>query len=64
MRKTTVYSFAKRLMDDKEFNRGGLIENEEKYLDSIGFNMNEAEDLDKFYEAMVTLCRLQKKYSK
>lgn len=72
MAKTTVYSFAKRLMDDENFNCGGIIENEKRYLDSIGFEYTETtdgcwedgEDLHEFYKAMITIWRLQKKYSR
>lgn len=71
-RTTTVYSFAKRLMDDKEFNCGGIIENERKYLDAIGFDYikdeygqvsESGDDLCKFYEAMRIIWELQRKYS-
>lgn len=71
MARTTVYSFAKKLMSNEEFNRGGIIENEKKYLDSIGFEYTEAdhgyetgEDLHRFYAAMMTLWELNKKYSR
>lgn len=68
----TVYEFARKLMKDDEFNRGGIIQNERKYLDAIGFLYTVkdgcvreyGEDLRKFYEAMEILCQLQKKYAK
>lgn len=68
----TVYEFAKKLMKDDEFNRGGIIPNERKYLDAIGFSYTvkdgcvreHGEDLRKFYEAMEILYQLQKKYAK
>lgn len=71
MARTTVYSFAKKLMDDKEFNCGGIIENERKYLDAIGFdytidedgNVSDGEDLTEFYSAMITIWKLHRKYS-
>ena len=67
-----IYGFAKKLMKDEEFNRGGIIANERKYLDAVGFEYTMADgvvkcggdDLHKFYEAMSTLLELQKKYSK
>ena len=69
--KTTVYSFAKRLMADEEFNMGGIIENEQKYLDAIGFPYHLDEDgcvqtdgdTNTFYEAMITIWKLHQKYS-
>ena len=30
----TVYDFAKKCMADPEFNRGGIVKNERKYLDA------------------------------
>ena len=68
----TVYEFAKVCMKDEEFNRGGVVANERKYLDAIGFKytvedgqvMEYGEDLDKFFKAMVTLSVLNNKYSK
>lgn len=68
----TVYEFARKLMKDSEFNRGGIIPNERKYLDAVGFSYTvedgnvceSGEDLRRFYEAMYALCVLQKKYSK
>lgn len=69
--KTTVYSFAKRLMADDEFNCGGIIENEQRYLDAIGFPYHLDEDgcvqtdgdTNTFYEAMITIWKLHQKYS-
>ena len=67
----TVYEFAKACMKDKEFNCGGIIPNERKYLEAVGFaftvekgDYNIGEDACKFYEAMAILRELQKKYSK
>ena len=67
----TVYEFAKACMKDKEFNCGGIIRNEQKYLNAVGFSytvedgtVRESEDLKLFYEAMYTLYELQKKYAK
>lgn len=68
----TVYDFAKKLMADAEFNRGGIMKNERKYIDSIGFDYEVhggvldtyGEDLNKFFSAMCTLCELNRKYSK
>lgn len=66
----TVYEFAKKCMSDTEFNKGGIVKNERKYLDAVGFEYKvshgqivESEDIDKFYEAMVTLLRLNEKYN-
>lgn len=67
----TVYEFAKKLMADEEFNRGGVPKNERKYLDMIGFEYTVrdgqvygyGDDLDKFYKAMCTLCDLNRKYT-
>lgn len=66
----TVYDFAKKCMKDEEYNRGGVVKNERKYLDAIGFEYTVkdgiiaagGEDLTKFYEAMETLRRLNEKY--
>lgn len=68
----TVYEFAKKLMNDEEYNRGGVPRNERKYLDAIGFSYtvesgqveSYGDDLRKFYEAMETLCTLHRKYAK
>lgn len=68
----TVYEFAKKCMKDIEFNNGGIIPNERKYLDAVGFEYtvkdgcvaNSGEDLAKFYDAMCTLCELNKKYNR
>lgn len=67
-----VYGFAKKLMNNDDFNGGGIIRNERKYLDSIGFEYtvkdgciyNESDDMREFYRAMETLRMLQKKYGK
>lgn len=72
MEKKTVYDFAKACMKDPEFNRGGIVKNERKWLDAIGFEYTvvggqvngSGEDLAKFYEAMQTLLTLKDKYSK
>ena len=66
----TVYDFARKCMRDEEFNRGGIVKNERKYLDLIGFPYTvkdgviyeSGEDLKRFYEAMYTLLDLQRKY--
>lgn len=65
-----VYGFAKACMKDEEFNRGGIVKNERKYLDAIGFEyvMEKGkvkcagDDLGKFYGAMAVLLELQNKY--
>lgn len=66
----TVYDFAKKLMADEEFNAGGIIPNERKYLDAIGFRyivedgivVESGDDLRSFYEAMQTILALNDKY--
>lgn len=68
----TVYDFAKKCMTDDEFNKGGIPKNERKYFDAIGFRytvedgciMETGEDIKAFYEAMQTLCDLNRKYLK
>ena len=68
----TVYEFAKKCMNDPEYNRGGIVKNERKYLDAVGFRytvedgcvVDSGEDLHKFYEAMQVLCALNEKYAK
>lgn len=68
----TVYEFAKKCMNDKEFNNGGIITNERKYLDAVGFEYtvkegciaSSGEDLSRFYDAMFILRNLNEKYSK
>ena len=68
----TVYDFAKKCMADEEFNRGGIPKNERKYLDDIGFEYtvkdgcvySYGDDLSKFFDAMQTLCDLQRKYNR
>ena len=68
----TVYEFAKVCMKDVEFNRGGIVTNERKHLDAVGFEytvkggviVESGEDLAKFYDAMATLRELNEKYSK
>lgn len=68
----TVYEFARKCMNDEEFNRGGIVKNERKYLDAVGFDYRmqggciaeSGADLTKFYEAMETLKELNEKYSK
>jgi len=72
MAKTTVYSFVRHCLNDREFNAGGIPTKEKHYLDAIGFNytvkdgnVEEAgEDLTAFYEAMTTIKRLNDKYKK
>lgn len=66
----TVYEFAKKCMDDEEFNRGGIIENEREYLDAVGFEYTVengcvsrcGKDLSEFYCAMTVLMDLNEKY--
>lgn len=68
----TVYDFAKKCMADPEFNRGGIVKNERKYLDAVGFQymvedgqvINGGTDVHDFYDAMMTLLRLNNKYAK
>lgn len=68
----TVYDFAKKLMNDEEFNRGGVMKNERKYMDAIGFEYtvkdgcveSYGDDLRDFFSAMCTLCDLNRKYAK
>lgn len=68
----TVYEFAKVCMKDAEFNRGGIVTNERKCLDAVGFEYTvkggviseSGEDLAKFYDAMFILRNLNEKYSK
>lgn len=67
----TVYDFCKKLMADPEFNRGGIMKNERKYIDAIGFEYSVkggqieeyGEDLRQFFSAMCTLCELNRKYN-
>ena len=62
MTKTTVYSFVKYLMyDDDEFQKGGIGEKEDKYLNTIGMT---AEDENAFFTAMDRIRRLHYKYKK
>lgn len=66
----TVYEFAKKCMNDPEYNRGGIVKNERKYLDAVGFKYtvengcitDTGEDLHKFYEAMSMIQALNEKY--
>lgn len=68
----TVYDLAKKCMADDEFNRGGILKNERKYLDDIGFEYtvkdgcvySYGDDLSKFYNAMETLSNLNRKYKR
>lgn len=68
----TVYDFARKCMKDEEFNCGGIVKNERKCLDAVGFAykveggqvVESGEDLKKFYEAMHTLLELHNKYNK
>lgn len=72
MAKTTVYSFVRHCLNDREFNAGGIPTNERRYLDAIGFSYTvndgivseSGEDLKAFYEAMATIKRLNDKYKK
>ena len=61
MKKTTVYSFARYLMNDEEFNRGGWPEKGDYYINAIGLT---AEDEEEFFKAMWTICCMNKKYKK
>ena len=66
----TVFEFAKKCMNDKEFCAGGIVKNEKKQLDAVGFSYmvergeiaQYGDDAEKFYSALVTLVKLQKKY--
>ena len=68
----TVYDLAKKCMADDEFNRGGILKNERKYLDDIGFEYtvkdgcvySYGDDLSSFYNAMETLSNLNRKYKR
>lgn len=68
----TVIQFANKCLKDKEFTRGGIVKNERRCLDEIGFSykvdggviVESGEDLTKFYEAVNTLLMLNKKYLK
>ena len=68
----TVYEYAQKLMEDQEFNAGGIPEDERKCLDAVGFKYvvehgevaEFGKDAEEFYAAMNTLVRLQKKYKK
>ena len=61
MAKSTVYSFAKYLMGNEEFNLGGCAEKEANYIGAIGMS---AEDEEAFFKAMWTIYRLNRKYKK
>lgn len=68
----TVIQFANKCMKDAEFLKGGIIKNERKYLDDIGFSytvqggqiVDSGDDLNDFYKAVFTLLRLNDKYRK
>lgn len=68
----TVYEFAKRCMNDEEFNTGGIVTNERTYLDAVGFSYTVkggsvhsiSDDAEEFYRAMEVLRKLNNKYSK
>lgn len=68
----TVYEFAKKCMNDEEFNRGGIVKNERKYLDAVGFEYTVkdgviesfGDDLKEFYDAMSTIMCLNQKYTR
>ena len=68
----TVFEFAKKLMNDEEFKRGGVPKNERKYIDAVGFKYTVengtitecGSDLSDFYVAMAKLLELEKKYNK
>lgn len=67
----TVYEYAKILFKDEEHNKGGIINNERKYLDKVGFEYTVkdgciscvGEDGARFYDAMEILRELNKKYA-
>lgn len=66
----TVYDFVRHCMKDDNFQVSGIPANERKWLDAIGFDYHVKDgcisesgtDLSIFYNAMVTLCELNKKY--
>lgn len=69
----TVYGFAKKLMEDKDFECGGIAKNEKKWADAVGFDYSTDEsgniecsgdDMAEFYEAMFTLWQLNRKYKR
>ena len=68
----TIYEFAKKCMNDEEFNAGGIVTNERRYLDAVGFSYTVSNgavqsvdtDATEFYTAMATLKRLNDKYEK
>lgn len=61
MKRTTVYSFARYLMGNDDFNLGGCADKEENYISAIGMS---AEDEEVFFKAMCAIYRLNKKYKK
>ena len=69
----TIYDFARACMRDAEFNKGGIVKNEKKYLDGLGIQYHldewgnlysDDENLDKFYNAMYTLLYLKLEFDK
>lgn len=68
----TVVQFFNKCLKDPEARAGGIIKNERKYLDDIGFKytvedgqiVEYGEDLHEFWEIFYSLLRLEKKYSK
>ena len=66
----TVFDFARKCMNDEEFNRGGIVKNERKWLDAVGFRytveggqiVDSDDDVSEFYKAMYTLLMLNNKY--
>lgn len=66
----TVIEFAKKCLGDEEFRCGGVVKNERRYLDAVGFDytvkggviMESGEDLRRLYEALQTILDLDKKY--
>lgn len=68
----TVIQFFNKCLKDPETRAGGIMENERKYLDAVGFKytvedgrvVEYGEDLDEFYKILYSLLRLEKKYSK
>lgn len=68
----TVIQFANKCMKDADFLKGGVMKNERKYLDDIGFKYTvedgciteSGDDLHEFYNAVYTLLRLNERYER
>lgn len=68
----TVLQFFNKCLKDPETLAGGIMKNERKYLDAVGFKytvedgqiVEYGEDLHEFYEIFYSLLRLEKKYGK